>query len=142
MVSQLAHRIANPDRFAARLANDFAIGCIQIAKASHLDGTARLVSLRTATSEFVVPSRNRSAQHTVICDFCGSLWCDCPSGARFNRACSHAGAAILYVRTIAKACTSYAENTEASGARAGPDDEAMAVAARSGGSQVASGRQL
>jgi hypothetical protein len=73
MVSQLAHRIANPDRFAARLANDFAIRCIQIAKASHLDGTARLVSLRTATIEFVVPSRNRSAQHTVICDFCGSM---------------------------------------------------------------------
>jgi hypothetical protein len=64
MVSQLAHRIANPDRFAARLANDFAIRCIQIAKASRLDGTAHLVSLRTATIEFVVPSRNRG----------GSIW--------------------------------------------------------------------
>jgi len=54
----------------------------------------------------LVPSKNRSAEHSVVADFAGSVWCDCPA-AKHDHPCSYAGAAFHRLRQMSKACRQY-----------------------------------
>jgi hypothetical protein len=99
--------ISSSDRFTVRLASDFAKWCIALARAAHLDGTARLMSLRSNTIAFVVSSRNREREYEMVADFAGTVWCEGCVASKHNRACCHCGAVYHYLRQMAQACREY-----------------------------------
>lgn len=93
----------------ARLQSGFNKRSVQLARANHLDGTPRLLELRQATIVLEIPSRNRSTTYEVTADiYTATVWCVC-SAARHNLPCSHAGAALEYLRQMHRASREYAD---------------------------------
>lgn len=92
-----------------RLKGSFAKRSIQLAKEAHLDGAARLVSLRGLTIELIVPSASRTTEYTVVCDRTARVvWCECPFGKTRHLPCCHAGAAYSFLEQLHKATSEYA----------------------------------
>jgi hypothetical protein len=97
---------------------------VELARASQLDGTARLECVQPRTLGFIVPSRSREREYQVIAGYDWAVWCEQCLAAKHNRPCCHAGAVYHALRQLTKACASYADNTDVPSARAGPRDDA------------------
>jgi hypothetical protein len=102
-----AQTLTTRDRFGIRLAGDFAQRSPQLARAAHLDGTARLEAMHERTLDFTVPSKDHSTEYAVTADYSGAVWCTCRAGEH-NHSCSHAGAVFHALRQMHQATANYA----------------------------------
>jgi hypothetical protein len=95
-----------------RLSGYFGTHAVELARAAHLDGTPKVLVLREHTATLAVPSKDRLKTYQVVCDLhAGSCWCDCLAG-QHHKACCHVGAAILFLRQMAKACSAFSTALE------------------------------
>jgi hypothetical protein len=72
--------------------------CVELARASHLDGTARQICTGHYRELFEIPSKNRSSSHIVSHVYAShGLYCDCVAAQKGQCNCAHIGATILYI---------------------------------------------